>query len=207
MRRMLAPFFVCSLGSALLTMLLLLRRIAAAEQDHTGRSVLYAAVEIKDPSLAIIDALLKAGANPNLQDISQTPMAVFPLCRTAKKVSAQSSGVTLEAPSLLHLSRSLAVCVVLFQSTSVLALLVRYGLNPSLHVSDTGQTLIDFAVEAGARAESLALLEEAKEMRAQRAASAEGMSPQRVQPGASITKSIHNGGAVAGKRTSRLDLL
>jgi hypothetical protein len=55
-------------------------------QDHTGRTALYAAVEHKDPSLVIVESLLKGGANPNHTDISQTPMAVFPLCRAAKKV-------------------------------------------------------------------------------------------------------------------------
>jgi hypothetical protein len=39
--------------------------------------------------------------------------------------------------------------------------LVQYGLNPTMHVGDTSQTLLQFAVEAGARAESLAILEEA----------------------------------------------
>ena len=52
-----------------------------------GRTALYVAVERRDPSLSTIELLLKAGANPNKTDISLTPMAVFPLCRQAKKVS------------------------------------------------------------------------------------------------------------------------
>lgn len=51
------------------------------------------------------------------------------------------------------------------QSSNVLQLLVRYGLDPLAEVSDTGQSLLEFAQEAAARADSIALLRTALEKR------------------------------------------
>ena len=39
-------------------------------------------------------------------------------------------------------------------------LLSRYGLNPSIEVSDSGQTLLQFAIDSAARSESIEILED-----------------------------------------------
>jgi len=69
-------------------------------------------------------------------------------------------------------------------------LLIRHGLNPRLEVSDSGQTLLEFAHEAGARAESIALLQEAERVRSDkwqqqqqaRAQQTETAAAARLQP-------------------------
>jgi ankyrin repeat protein len=171
--------------------------VCCSDPDHTGRSPLYAAVESKDPSLTIVEALLKAGASPNHTDISATPMAVFPLCRAAAKVRKEEMRSFEEREKLCsqrsRLIARLFLCVLscfLLQSTSVLALLIRHGLNPRLEVSDSGQTLLEFAHEAGARAESIALLQEAERGRSDkwqqqqqaRAQQTETAAAARLQP-------------------------
>ena len=51
------------------------------------------------------------------------------------------------------------------QSTAVLQLLARFGMDTSLEVSDSGRTLIEFAIDSEARPDAIALLQEVAKQR------------------------------------------
>ena len=58
---------------------------------RAGRTALYEAVEHK-ASVAIVETLLKAGANPNQTDISLTPMVGVPQRTTQRRGEMSSAG-------------------------------------------------------------------------------------------------------------------
>jgi len=118
-------------------------------ETATGRTALYFAVEARDPCVPLVSLLLRAGANPNATDVSNTPCAVFPICRQSKK------------------------------AMSVLNLLLRHGLDLHAQVPDTEdvnasgsgsgsvgvrQDLLEWA-EHVARPETVQLLKQAVEQR------------------------------------------
>jgi hypothetical protein len=54
---------------------------SVAARDSSGRTALFLAVESRAPSLALIDALLAAGADPNAVDCAHSPLALYPIVR------------------------------------------------------------------------------------------------------------------------------
>lgn len=85
--------------------------------DQDGKSLLYFAVQNRC-SLRILEALLLRGSDPNWLDHSSTPILTLPLFWHDHSVALK-----------------------------VISLLLNYGANTQLKVSDTGQTLAEFAEE------------------------------------------------------------
>lgn len=109
---------------------ILLHGLCLNHVDSQRRSPLFVAVEQK-ASLAVVELLLRYGANPNGVDCAGTPMCVFPLVK--------------------HDALSLRV----------VRLLCEHGLDPKAEVSDTKQTIMEFAQRSAYSSKALQYLERA----------------------------------------------
>lgn len=88
-------------------------------KDKNQRTPLFHCVKSKAP-ITLIELLLKLGANPNVHDIEDTPLGIFPLLASHSQ-----------------------------SSVPVLRLLVKHGLLPlqTFHVEDEQTTLLEFATK------------------------------------------------------------